>query len=125
MIILPNDILNHIKSYIRYNVMHKLCKESNEIKKANKYIQTPSCHAIHIQIMRWYWRWNIEISNKDLNAKPISTLHPDKKFGTLRESSFIEESLKFHKLWTGPPIPNTKWFDGNKIITNGIYYGSC
>ena len=27
---LPYEILNHIKPYIRYDIMHKLCIESNE-----------------------------------------------------------------------------------------------
>ena len=30
---LPNEILNHIKSYIRYDVMHKLCKETCKLGK--------------------------------------------------------------------------------------------
>ena len=27
---LPKEIINYIKEYIRYDVMHKVCKRSNE-----------------------------------------------------------------------------------------------
>ena len=127
---LPKEIINYIKEYIRYDVMHIVCKRSNEIKIAKLISQTPSAHAIYIMICRFLWRWRIDLSDinifrypRRLNFGDDSKAYFVKK---LRESYFIEESLFFHKKWHGPNIPYPKWslyYDQQK--KEGIYYGSC
>ncbi len=124
---LPKEIINYIKEYIRYDVMHIVCKRSNEIKIAKLISQTPSAHAMYIMICRFLWRWRIDLSDVNKFRYPRRLNFGDDYFvKKLRESYFIEESLFFHKKWHGPIIPYPKWslyYDQQK--KEGIYYGSC
>lgn len=88
---LPDEIKNLIKQYFRYTIMINLTKKSNELQIAYHHTQTPSAHAMHIMIERFNFRYL-----------------PDSLFKT--STNFIKDSLKFHKLWTGPSIYFPSWY---------------
>ena len=73
-------------------------------------------------ISRFLWRWIHNISFDQLNNLNCLDI-PDYKFNLIsRETCFINNSLKFRKIWTGPNIPFKKWFsEKNKQEINRIY----
>ena len=125
MMNIPNEILNYIKTFIPFNIMKFLQRESNELKVAKQLSPTPSSHCIDLMISRFLWRWVFDISYDQLNNLNCLDI-PDYKFNLIsRETCFINDSLKFHKLWTGPNIKFKNWIsEKNKRETGGIYIGS-
>ena len=122
--ILPDDIIDYIKSFIPFFIMKYLKKETNEMINARKLISTPSAYCINIMISRFLWRWNPETTMDDLYKIKLIKI-PDVKYQKTREKNFINDSLKFHKLWIGPPIPYSDWcIEKGKREKNNIYYGS-
>ena len=100
---LPNEIKELIKQYFNYMIMSNVTKKSNELQIAYNCTQTPSAHAIHIMIARFNVRYL-----------------PNSRFKT--STNFINDSLKFHRLWTGPSVEFPCWYCNlTQKINSGIY----
>ena len=87
----PKEIIDIIKQYFNYIIMKNLTRKSNELKIAYTRTQTPSAHAIHLMIERFNFRYL-----------------PNSRFKTT--TNFINDTLKFHKLWTGPSVEFPIWY---------------
>lgn len=123
---LPNEILEYIKLFIPFNIMKNVRRESNEFRKAKLITPTGSSHCMYLMIIRFIWRWNY--SSISL-AKPIIinelNIEIPKFYCKSYETVFINNSLSFHKLWTGPNIPYSEYnSEINKRNKSGIYIGS-
>ena len=123
---LPNEILEYIKLFIPFNIMKNVRRESNEFRKAKLITPTGSSHCMYLMIIRFIWRWNY--SSISL-AKPIIinelNIEIPKFYSKSYETVFINNSLSFHKLWTGPNIPYLEYnSEINKRNKSGIYIGS-
>ena len=104
--------------------MKYLKKETNEMINARKITPTPSSHCMNIIISRVLWRWIPEMNLDDLYKTKLIKI-PDIKFRRTREKNFIDNSLKFHKLWSVPPIPFIEWCsEKGKREKMGIFFGT-
>ena len=104
--------------------MKYLKKETNEMINARKITPTPSSHCMNIIISRVLWRWIPEMNLDDLYKTKLIKI-PDIKFRRTREKNFIDNSLKSHKLWSGPPIPFIEWCsEKGKREKMGIFFGT-
>ena len=67
---------------------------------------TGPAHTIHLAVARFQWRWVTNPSQVTIPNRCL-VLGADKTtpLGTSRESKFINDTLRFHRLWTGPAIP--------------------
>ena len=119
---LPTELLPLIVSYFPYSVMRILCRTSNEMRVANCSSPTGSAHAIHLTVSRFQWRWIT-------HSYPISSrCHPlgcdlTTPLGSTREQIFVLNTLRFHRLWTGPPIPYSNYTYNGCKYQAGVYYG--
>ena len=126
MIKLPNEILEYIKLFIPFNIMKNIRRESNEFRKAKLITPTGSSHCMYLMTIRFIWRWNYSSISLE---KPIIinelNIEIPKFYSKSYETVFINNSLAFHKLWTGPNIPYSEYnSEINKRNKPGIYIGS-
>ena len=122
---IPIELVNIIRDYLPYTVLHQVCRTSNEHKLTLKKTPTGSAHSIHISIQRFHWRWVSYINHRLLQRRSVP-LERDKLTycNYTRESKFVSYTLRFHDKWTGPPIPFDSFTISNKRVPSGYYIGS-
>jgi hypothetical protein len=131
---LPTELLNDIYMYFPYTITRLLCRKTNEMIKAESITPTGCAHSIHIAIQRFHWRWTSNPPLRCTTLRSVALTRNGQKssfyeedviyWRNKRETKFIEDTLAFHKKWTGPPVRYDSYCCGHHRHPIGIHIGS-
>jgi len=130
---LPKELIDILYDYLPYTITRLLCRKTNEMIKAEKNTPTGCAHSIHIAIQRFHWRWIRKCEHKQisrrsypLNKNGLSCFFEEDNihWRNKREITFINDTLQFHKKWSGPPIIYDSYYCHLRRFPRGIHNGS-
>ena len=109
---LPPELLAEVWEYVPYTVTRLVGRETHEMRLARRAAPTVSAHAVHLAIQRFHWRWYT--GQRTLSRRSVV---PEEEarcwLTTTREEAFARDTLRFHRRWTGPPVPHDGYVGGD------------